>query len=259
MIEIRSLSVVIEDNTILEDINIKIEKGEIVAIVGPNGGGKTTLIRTVLGFIKPTSGEIYIDGMPPTQYLKTGKLGYLPQRANYERDFPVSALDVVMFGLINHKIPKSEKIKIAKNYLQYTGMAGFENHPFGKLSGGQQQRVMIARALVSQPEILILDEPSTGIDVVAQENFYEFLKKINQESKITIIMVSHDIGVVANYVHKVAGLNRKLHFFGRPKDFFQSKSLESLYGTDVNLLIHSPECITCQHFMPDKLLQGVKH
>lgn len=259
MIEIENLSVLIEDKVIVEDINLKIEKGEIVAIVGPNGGGKTTLVRTILGFVKPSSGYIYIDGIKPKQYLKTGKLGYLPQKANYERDFPVSAIDVVMFGLINQKIPKEEKIKISKSYLEYTGMSGFENYPFGKLSGGQQQRVMIARALVSQPEILILDEPSTGIDVVAQENFYEFLKKINQEKKITIIMVSHDIGVVANYVHKVAGLNKRLHFFGKPKDFFQSKALQNLYGTDINLLIHSPECITCQHFMPDKLLQGVKH
>lgn len=259
MIEIKDLSVVIEDKVILEDINLKIEKGEIVAIVGPNGGGKTTLIRAVLGFVKPSTGCVYIDGKPPQEYIKTGKLGYLPQKANYERDFPVSALDVVMFGLISHKTPKREKIEMAKAYLEYTGMSGFENHPFGKLSGGQQQRVMIARALVSQPEILILDEPSTGIDVVAQENFYEFLKKINQEKKITIIMVSHDIGVVANYVHRVAGLNKRLHFFGKPKEFFQSRSLENLYGTDVNLLIHSPECITCQHFMPDKFLQGVRH
>lgn len=259
MIEIKDLSVVIEDKVILENINLKIEKGEFVAIVGPNGGGKTTLIRTILGFIKPSSGYVYVDGMTPQQYIKTGKLGYLPQKANYERDFPVSAIDVVMFGLINHKISKKEKLKTARDYLEYTGMTGFENHPFGKLSGGQQQRVMIARALVNQPEILILDEPSTGIDVVAQENFYEFLKKINQEKRITIIMVSHDIGVVANYVHKVAGLNKRLHFFGRPKEFFQSKALENIYGTDVNLLIHSPECITCQHFMPDKLLQGARH
>lgn len=259
MIEVRDLSVVIENKVILEDINLKIESGEIVAIVGPNGGGKTTLVRTLLGFIKPSSGYVYVNAITPLDYIKTGKLGYLPQHANYENDFPVSAIDVIMFGLINQKMSKEEKIKIAKDYLEYTGMAGFENHPFGRLSGGQQQRVMIARALVHQPEILILDEPSTGIDVVAQENFYEFLKKINQEKKITIIMVSHDIGVVANYVHKVAGLNKRLHFFGKPRDFFQSKALENLYGTDVNLLIHSPECVTCQHFMPDKLLQGVRH
>ncbi|MCX7760605.1 MAG: metal ABC transporter ATP-binding protein [Hydrogenothermaceae bacterium] len=259
MIEIKDLTVIIDGKIIIEDINLNIEDGEIVAIVGPNGGGKTTLIKTLLGFITPSSGVVYIDGKNPKGFIKESKVGYLPQKSSYEKDFPVSALDVVMFGLINEKIPKSQKIRKAMEYMKYVGMEGFENYPFGRLSGGQQQRVMIARALISQPKLLILDEPSTGIDVVAQENFYEFLKKINQDRGITVIMVSHDVGVVANYVHKVAGLNRKLHFFGKPKDFFQTNVLNQLYGSDVNLLIHSPECITCQHFMPDKLLEGIKH
>lgn len=259
MIEIKELSVIIDNKIILEDINLRIEKGEIVAVVGPNGGGKTTLIRAILGFIEPSSGVIYIDGKLPNIYVKSGKVGYLPQKHLSENNFPVSAMDVVMFGLIKFKKGKREKEKLAKAYIEYVGMGGFENYQFGRLSGGQQQRIMIARALISQPEILILDEPSTGIDVVAQENFYELLKKINQEKNITIIMISHDIGVVANYVHKVAGLNRRIHFFGKPKDFFQTKVLEKLYGIDVNLLIHSPECVTCQHFMPDKLLERVDH
>lgn len=259
MIQIKSLSVVIDSKIILEDINLNINKGEIVAIVGPNGGGKTTLIRTILGVVRPSSGVVYINNKTPQDYIRDGKLGYLPQRSSFQSNFPVRALDVVMFGLVNSRESKKNREKIARKYMDYVGMSGFEDYPFSKLSGGQQQRVMIARALISEPEILLLDEPSTGIDVVAQENFYEFLKKINQEKEITVVMVSHDVGVVANYVHKVAGLNRKLHFFGRPKEFFQMKVLESLYGLDVNLLIHSPECITCQHFMPDKLLEGIKH
>ncbi|MEZ0323473.1 MAG: metal ABC transporter ATP-binding protein [Hydrogenothermaceae bacterium] len=259
MITIKGLTVIIDGKIIIEDINLDIEDGEIVAIVGPNGGGKTTLVKTLLGFIKPSSGVVYIDGKSPKEFIGEGKVGYLPQKSSYERDFPVSALDVVMFGLINEKIQKSQKLKRSIEYIKYVGMEGFENHPFGKLSGGQQQRIMIARALISQPKLLILDEPSTGIDMVAQENFYEFLKKINQEKGITVIMVSHDIGVVANYVHKVVGLNRKLHFFGKPKDFFQTNVLSQLYDSDVNLVIHSPECITCQHFTPDKLLEGFKH
>lgn len=259
MVDIRSLSVILKNIIILEDINLKIDKGEIVAIVGPNGGGKTTLIKTILGFVKPSSGIVHINGKLPRDYIKDGKLGYLPQKFSIDAKFSVRALDVVMFGLVNKKGRKKDKEKVAREYIGYVGMGGFEEYPFGKLSGGQQQRIMIARALISKPEILLLDEPSTGVDVVAQENFYEFLKKINQENKITIVMVSHDVGVVANYVHKVAGLNRRLHFFGRPREFFQTKVLESLYGLDVNLLIHSPECVTCQHFMPDKLLEGIKH
>lgn len=258
MIEIRELFVVKDEKVILEDINLRIEKGEIVAIVGPNGGGKTTLIKALLGFVN-YSGIILLENKKPENFLKEGRIGYLPQKSSYDSDFPVSALDIVMFGLVNVRLDSKEKLEKSRRYLEIVGLKDFEDYPFSKLSGGQKQRVMIARALISDPDILILDEPSTGVDVVAQENFYEFLKRINQEKGITTIMVSHDIGVVANYVHKVAGLNRRLHFFGKPKEFFQAKVLEDLYGSDVNLLIHSPECITCQHFIPEKLIEGLKH
>lgn len=248
MIKIENLYVEINGNLILEDVSFEVKKGEIVAVVGPNGGGKTTLVKVILGFVQPTKGKVLIEGKSPKDYVKSGKVGYLPQKSSYDRDFPVSVFDVVMFGLINTSLPYKEKEKKVLEYLNYVGMQQYKDYPFGKLSGGQQQRVMIARAIISQPELLILDEPSTGIDVVAQENFYEFIKKINKEIGITVIMVTHDIGAIGSFVDKVVGLNRRLHYLGDFKEFLQKEALDKLYGSEVKLLIHSPECFTCQHF-----------
>jgi len=248
ILQINSLTVRLDGRTILEDLNIDVNRGEIVAILGPNGGGKTTLIKTCLGFIKPARGYVRIFGKPPKEAIRTGKIGYLPQKPSTPKNFPFSVLDVVLLGLINRKIPKKEKVGIAKQYLNYVGMSGYENHPFGNLSGGQQQRVSIARLLVAEPEIIFLDEPATGVDVVAQEGFYDFLQRLKNEKGITVIMVSHDIGVVGTFVDKVAGLNRRLHYYGDAKGFFQKHILEKLYGAEVKLLIHSPECISCEYF-----------
>ncbi|WP_457640036.1 metal ABC transporter ATP-binding protein [Persephonella sp.] len=251
ILKVENLTVKLDGRTVLEDINLSINRREIVAIVGPNGGGKTTLIKTILGLVKPFTGNVEILGTVPKEAVKTGKIGYLPQKTEIPRNFPFSALDVVLLGLIGKKIPKKEKIKLAKQYISYVGMEGCENKPYGRLSGGQQQRISIARVLVGEPEIIFLDEPSTGIDVVAQESFYDFLEKIREEKEITVVMVSHDIGVVSRFVDKVAGLNRKLHYYGHPKEFFQRHILEKLYGTDVELIVHSPECVACEHFHLD--------
>ncbi|ACO04663.1 MAG TPA: metal ABC transporter ATP-binding protein [Persephonella sp.] len=251
ILEVNDLSVRINERTIIENITFSVEKGEIIAIVGPNGGGKTTLIKSILGFIQPYKGYIKLLGKPPGEAVKTGKIGYLPQKSSVPKDFPFSVLDVVMLGLINKKIPKEKKLKKAREYLKYVGMERFENKPYSSLSGGQQQRVSIARVLVSDPEIIFLDEPSTGIDVVAQESFYDFLQRLKKEKNMTIVMVSHDIGVVGRFVDKVAGLNRFLHFYGHPKEFFKKEVLENIYGAEVELIIHSPECVACEHFHID--------
>ncbi|NPA58524.1 MAG: metal ABC transporter ATP-binding protein [Aquificae bacterium] len=248
ILKMENLTVCINGRIIIENINLVINRKEIVAIVGPNGGGKTTLIKTALGLIEPTEGKVEILGTTPKKAVKTGKIGYLPQNADIPRNFPFSVLDIVLLGLVRSKLSKEEKLEKAKKYLSYVGMEGFEDYPYSRLSGGQQQRVSIARVLVAEPEIIFLDEPSTGIDVVAQESFYDFLKKLRDKNGITIVMVSHDIGVVGKFVDKVAGLNRFLHYYGHPRDFFQKHILEKLYGTDVELIIHSPECVACEHF-----------
>ncbi|NPA52261.1 MAG: metal ABC transporter ATP-binding protein [Aquificae bacterium] len=251
ILKVENLTVKIGNKIVLENINLSVNKGEIVAILGPNGGGKTTLIRTCLGFIKPYKGYVELLGTTPKKAVKTGKVGYLPQKSATPKNFPFSALDVVLLGLINKKLPKEKKIEIAKKYISFVGMSGFEDYPFSQLSGGQQQRISIARLLVAEPEIIFLDEPATGVDVVAQEGFYQFLRRLKEEKNITILMVSHDIGVVGTFVDKVAGLNKKLHYYGEPKGFFQKHILEELYGAEVKLLIHSPECISCEYFYVD--------
>ena len=248
LLEVKSLTVKIGNKTILEDISLNVEKGEIVAIVGPNGGGKTTLIKTILGFIQAYKGDIKIFGLPPKEAIKTGKIGYLPQKSSVPLDFPFSVLDIVMLGLVRFRLPKKEKIKRALQFLDFVGMKKFKDYPFTDLSGGQQQRVSIARVLVSEPKIVFLDEPSTGVDIVAQENFYEFLKKLKEKKNITTVMVTHDIGGVSKFVDKLIGLNKHLHFYGKPTEILNGKALSKIYGSDVELIIHSPECVSCEHF-----------
>ncbi len=247
-LEVKNLSVKYGNKIVLEDINLKVKEGEIVAIVGPNGGGKTTFIKAVLGFIKVFRGEIKLLGLPPKKAIKTGKVGYLPQKSYIPKDFPFSVLDVVLLGLINSNLSKKEKIKKALEYLEYVGMADFKDAIYTDLSGGQQQRVSIARVLVAEPKIIFLDEPSTGIDVVAQESFYKFLYEFKSKNNMSVVMVSHDIGVIGKFVDKIAGLNKKLHFYGKPQDIFKKDILTNIYGCDIQLIVHSPECASCEHF-----------
>ncbi|NPA12775.1 MAG: metal ABC transporter ATP-binding protein [Aquificae bacterium] len=253
VLKIENLKYQIGDKVILEDINLEVKRGEFVAIVGPNGGGKTTLIKLCLGLLKPTAGRILLLGTEPREAVKTGKVGYLPQKMKIPKDFPFSVLDVVLLGLIRKKLPKAEKVKIALKYLKEVKMEEYANHPYSKLSGGQQQRVSLARALASEPVILFLDEPSTGVDVVAQESLYTFLKQLKEEKRMSIVMVSHDIGVIGRFVDKVAGLNRYLHYYDTPQNLLttQNGMLKCLYGEDVEVVIHSPECATCEHFHID--------
>ena len=250
-LKVENLTVKFGKKTVLENITFSVKKGEIVAIVGPNGSGKTTLLKTILGFIKPVSGKVELLGTTPKRAIKTGKIGYLPQKSSIPKDFPFSALDIVLLGLVNYKLSKREKIELALKYLDFVGMLKYKDYPFTNLSGGQQQRVSIARVLVSKPKIIFLDEPSTGIDVVAQESFYEFLTKLKEEENLTVVMVSHDIGVIGKYVDKIAGLNKHLHFYGKPQDILQKNVLNNIYGCDIQLIVHSPECISCEHFHYD--------
>lgn len=247
-LKIENLTVEINGNIILDKINLSIKNGEIVAIVGPNGGGKTTLLKSCLGFIKPKKGKVILLNKSPKEAIKTGKIGYLPQKQELTKETFISALDVVFFGLINKKLSKGEKKEIALSALRQVGMDKFAYYPFIKLSGGQRQRVSIARVIVQQPEIIFFDEPSTGVDVVAQEGFYEFIKKLRDETGLTIVMVSHDIGVIGSFVDKVVGLNKYLHYLGDIRGFLQKDILEKLYGAEVKLLIHSPECVSCENF-----------
>jgi len=240
-LDIQDLYVEINGKTILENINLKIFQGEIVAIVGPNGGGKTTLIKTILGLIKPTEGQIKVFGLKPVEAVKKHLIGYVPQRINLKRESCLSSLDVVLLGMWFMKLPKVEKIKRAIQSLEYMEVEHLKDRKFAELSGGQQQRVNIARAIAGEPKLLLLDEPTTGIDFAGQQTFYSLIKKLRDEKGFTVLMVSHDVGVVWKYADKAVCINKKLHYHGEPGAILKPEILKKVYGTEVFPLFHQHE------------------
>ena len=195
ILEIKNLSFKYEKQFVLENINITVEKGDFLSIIGPNGGGKSTLLKLILGLLKPTYGEVK---------LHENKIGYVPQNTNINIHFPIRVKEVVSLGFKNTK-ENQQKIKKA---LEQVNMQKYENTKISNLSGGQRQRVFIARALFNSPTLLILDEPTASIDPAGQEMIYKLLKELNKDK--TIIVVSHDISVILKYAKKVAYVNKNL-------------------------------------------------
>ncbi|MGM0518050.1 MAG: metal ABC transporter ATP-binding protein [Campylobacterota bacterium] len=208
IIEIKNLSYKYSTSPkVLEDINLEINSEDFLAIIGPNGGGKSTLLKLILGLLKNQEGTI-------NKYIKDDEIGYVPQNTNLNTSFPITALEVVLMGHIGSKKKlfghSKEDIRCAKNSLKQVGMEGFENRKIGNLSGGQRQRVFIARALCANPKVILLDEPTASIDVKGQNEIYELLKDLNKY--ICIVVVSHDISVLLNYARKVAHVNKNLKY-----------------------------------------------
>lgn len=218
---------------VLENVSFSIGQGDFLAILGPNGSGKTTLIKIILGLLKPIRGKILIMGKPTEDFREWSKIGYVPQKATHiDPFFPASAREVVAMAFFSGKKisrqKKRDEEKSIEAALERVGMEAFRNWPIGSLSGGQQQRVFIARAIVNSPELLFLDEPTTGVDAATQEHFYEMLHLLNKDQKITIVLVTHDIGIVNKHVNKVACLNQKLVYHGSHQDFCQSEAFKNL-------------------------------
>jgi zinc transport system ATP-binding protein len=227
---------------VLESINLTVESGDFLGIIGPNGSGKTTLLRIMLGLLEPARGRARLFGHVPSAFRQWGRLGYVPQRAVLDSALPATVQEVVATGLIPtlglfRRIGTRERARAA-DVLAQVGMAARAADRIGALSTGQQQRVLIARALVSNPELLILDEPTGGVDPEAQTSFYALLHHLNRERDVTLILVSHDIGVVAKEVTRLACLNRRLVFHGRPGDFLSDEALTALYGPSVRVVAH---------------------
>ncbi|TCN24689.1 metal ABC transporter ATP-binding protein [Mesobacillus foraminis] len=244
IIEINHLSYRYERENVLEDINLIVHKGAFLGIVGPNGSGKSTLLKLILGLLRPQNGEIRLFGEDIKQFKDQHKIGFVSQKANsFNSGFPATVYEVVSSGLTKkigmlrfHKNEDSLKIKKA---IAAVGMEKFVDRNIGELSGGQQQRVFIARALVSDPELLILDEPTVGVDAENVHSFYEMLSKLNRDG-ITLIMVTHDIGAISDKVTNVACLNKALHFHGTSHEFETEKTngMSDIYGHGVHLLNH---------------------
>ena len=222
--------------TVLEDVNLTVYRGDFLGIIGPNGGGKTTLLKVILGLIKPSKGKVMVLGGPPES--KRGLIGYVPQITQFDRNFPASVLDVVLMGRLGQsklfkRYDERDK-RIALEMLEAMEMTEFKDRPIGELSGGQLQRVLVARALASEPEILLLDEPTASIDEPTKTELYELLKKLNE--KVTILLVSHDIGVISVYVDKIACLNKRLFYHGSKE--VTTETLEKAYQCPVELIAH---------------------
>ncbi len=234
---------------VLEDITFSIEEREIISIVGPNGSGKTTLLRCIMGFMKPDRGAITVFGKSPDQVRDSGVFGYLPQGGRHDRSFPVSAFDVVAMARYSRKglferLSDADRRAIMDS-LRRVEMDPFVDRPFGMLSGGQQQRVLIARALAGRPRILMLDEPSTGLDAVAQDNFYQLLRELRDSEALTIVMVSHDIGAVSSVVDRVACIKTRIHFHGAPHECDPEGALAKTFGKNIYVINHDKNCATC--------------
>ena len=227
---------------VLDDVTFTISPGDFVGIIGPNGSGKTTLLRVILGLLAPSAGNVRLFGVAPTAFRDWQKLGYVPQRTVFDSSLPVRVDEVVMTGLLASRTlfrrPGADARRRVVDALALVGMAEHASARVGALSAGQQQRVLIARALVSNPELLILDEPTGGVDPEAQASFNELLRKLNTSKGVTLVVVSHDIGVVARDVTKLACLNHRVVFCGRPNDYFSEADLTALYGAPVRVIGH---------------------
>ena len=241
-VEIEDVGFAYGEVSVLEGINLTVEPGDFLGIIGPNGSGKTTLLRIMLGLVPPSAGRVRLFGKDPSGFREWGRLGYVPQRATLDPALPATVQEVVASGLVAtlglfRRVGAAERQRIG-DVLAHVGMEAHPAARIGALSPGQQQRVLIARALVSDPELLILDEPTGGVDPEAQTSFYALLHHLNREREVTLILVSHDIGVVAKEVTKLACLNRRLVFHGRPGDFLSDAALTALYGPSVRVVSH---------------------
>ena len=239
--DVKNLNFSVRGQNILSNISLEIFNGEYVAIIGPNGGGKTTLIRMLLGLDAPTDGSIKLYGKKIKNFKEWHKIGYVPQRASLvDVNFPATVEDIVKMGRVSKlgffKGMSQEDKNAVKDAMIKMDVVNLKDKMVGTLSGGQRQRVMIARALASNPEILILDEPNTGVDMVSQKNFYALLGKLNREENITIVFITHDIGVIADDIGRLFTINQKATICNNPKETLSCEDMSELYGIEAHLI-----------------------
>lgn len=244
IVQLKETSFGYDENLVLEDINLDIYKKDYLGIVGPNGSAKSTLIKLMLGLLKASKGSIMLFNKDIKDFKDWGKIGYVAQKANsFNSSFPATVEEVVSANLFKHiglfKPIKKEHLEKVQDTLKIVGMQDYSKRLIGNLSGGQQQKVFIARTLVSSPEIIFLDEPTVGIDLKSQGEFYQLMKKLNEEMNITIIMVSHDIGAITENVNRVACMgDKKLVTHHQCCNIPFSEVLTKFYGDKMKLLVH---------------------
>ena len=229
-----------DQRPVLSRVNIAVPEGDFVCVVGPNGSGKTTLLRLALGLLQPTGGKIEVYGQSPNRSRQ--RIGYVPQHPKLDPLFPVSALDVALMGRLGNARPfglwSGKDKKAAIQALDEVGLVDRRDEHFASLSGGQKQRVLIARALAGQPDLLLLDEPTAGLDAHVEEGFYRLLRELNKER--TIVLVSHDLGFVSGFVKSVicVGHDVVIH----PTSAITGEVIADLYGSDMRMVRHDHRC-----------------
>jgi zinc transport system ATP-binding protein len=256
VIELDSVSVSLGGRIVLENITLNIAAGEFLAVLGPNGSGKTTLLRAILGQVCPVSGRVRVFETRPEQLGRERlRLGYVPQIESVDRNFPIHVEDVVLMGryarLGMMRRPGKEDHEAAKEAMSRVGIEELATRAIAELSGGERHRAFLARALAGEPEVLLLDEPTAGVDLAATEGFYQQLHDLKEALGLTIVMVSHDVGVVSQCVDQIACLNRVLVAHGRPEEALTPNALECMYGRHAMLAGHGPT--------PHVLLDSSKH
>ncbi|MFA5954070.1 MAG: metal ABC transporter ATP-binding protein [Patescibacteria group bacterium] len=243
IIEVNDVSYSYGATLVLEHITLPVHRGDYLGIIGPNGSGKTTLLKIMLGILPVQLGSIKLFGVPIGEFHDWWKIGYVPQKAiNFDDRFPATVHEVVAMGRtgrrgIGKRLNKADYAKVA-SALEQVNMLSYKNRLIGELSSGQQQRIFIARALASEPEVLFLDEPTVGVDAAAQEEFYRLLKTLNETYSLTLVLVSHDIDVVASQTTEIACINGRLICHLPPKEFNASQYIKELYGKDIKFIVH---------------------
>ncbi len=257
VIELEHVYVMYQTHLAVKDVTMKVRQGEFLALLGPNGAGKTTLVKTILGLTEPVSGTVRVFGVPPKELgERRSWIGYVPQVTKIDPNFPIRVFDIVLMGRYGRiglfRRPSRADKEAVMRSLEMVNMADHVDRRFGDLSGGQQQRVLVARALVSEPKLLLLDEPTTGVDVTTSTSVYDLLTELHRQG-ITIVMVSHDVGVVSQYVDKVACINQSLVVHGPPKEVMTEDALSDMYGCAAMMFVHGP----MPHMVVRKEMAGV--
>ncbi|WP_156288485.1 metal ABC transporter ATP-binding protein [Oceanobacillus salinisoli] len=246
IVSMKNVSYAYEEKTVLDHIHFELPQGSFMGLVGPNGGGKTTLIKLLLGLLKPDEGSIELFGKPIGKFKERNKIGFVSQKANtFNRGFPATVFEVVSTGLTAKVgyfkfFSRKHKAKVLEAINQ-VGMLEYAYENIGNLSGGQQQRVFIARALVNDPELLILDEPTVGVDYENVRRFYELLHQLHEVKNITLLLITHDTGTMTEHATDIVCLNKTLHFHGKPEDYtsLTEEDLSNFYGHPVNVVAHN--------------------
>ena len=244
-IEIADLCFSYNGQSVLEDVNLRVPPGDFACVVGPNGGGKTTLLRLILGLLRPTNGMVRVFGARPAE--TASRIGYMPQHSQLDPQFPATVLDVALMGRLGHGStfgPYSKRDRaIVDAALEQVGLSNFRRKSFSEISGGQRQRLFIARALASEPDLLLLDEPAANLDVVMEGDLYELLQALNE--KVTIVMVSHDLGFVSQVVKSVICVKRRVLM--HPTSEISGEMINEMYGSPMKLVRHNgkgiPQCL----------------